>query len=102
MSTVLIIEDDDAILTGLREALEGEHYDVLFATDGTSGERMARERKPDLIILDLMLPGKNGEDICKSLRSDGIATPIIINQPQSAILPLPCPLGAPFATPGHP
>jgi DNA-binding response OmpR family regulator len=78
MSLVLIVEDDPAILRGLNDNLRFEHYDVLTATDGETGYRLAIEKKPDLVILDLMLPKMNGLDICRKLRSEGFVTPIMM------------------------
>ena len=78
MKTILVIEDDPAIATGLKESLEQEHYTVELATDGTLGHERARAGGADLILLDRMLPGMNGEDICRSVRAAGIATPIIM------------------------
>jgi DNA-binding response OmpR family regulator len=78
MKKILIIEDDPAILEGLRESLELEHYAVEIASDGPGGHERARSSDADLILLDLMLPGMNGEEICRSLRSAGITTPIIM------------------------
>ena len=78
MKRILIIEDDPAIVKGLQESLEDEHYDVLTATDGKEGYEMAGQENPDLILLDLMLPTMNGQDICRKLREDGITVPILM------------------------
>jgi DNA-binding response OmpR family regulator len=78
MQRILIIEDDPAILKGLRAGLEEEHYHILTESDGEKGYQLAQRENIDLIILDLMLPSKNGEDICKELRQKGIQTPIIM------------------------
>ena len=78
MKKILIIEDDSAILTGLEASLEEEHYEVSSSTDGLEGYEKARIEQFDLILLDLRLPGKNGEDICKDLRKEGVNTPIIM------------------------
>ena len=78
MKTILIVEDDPAILKGLRESLEADHYQVLTAMDGGEGYRMAIEQTPDLILLDLMLPTMNGQDICKSLREEKVLVPILM------------------------
>ncbi len=78
MKKILIIEDDPAILQGLAAGLELEHYDVLSAADGEKGFLMAQRENIDLVILDLMLPGKNGEEICRDLRARGINVPIIM------------------------
>jgi len=78
MKRILIIEDDPAILRGLRISLEEEHYQVFSASDGEDGYRLALEKSFDLIILDLMLPGKNGQEVCRELRGQGNSTPIIM------------------------
>ncbi len=78
MKRILIIEDDQAILRGLKDNLEFESYEVLTAVDGEQGYDLARNEKPDLIVLDLMLPRMNGYEICKQLRSEGRTTPILI------------------------
>ncbi len=78
MKKILIIEDDPSIRMGLEECLNAEHYNVTSADDGEKGFAAAKENQHDLIILDLMLPLKNGFDICRELRSIGIKTPIII------------------------
>jgi DNA-binding response OmpR family regulator len=75
---ILIVEDDQAILRGLRDNLEFESYEVFSAADGKNGFDLAREKNPDLIILDLMLPKMNGYEICERLRSEGSRTPILM------------------------
>jgi len=71
MGRILIIEDDRAILRGLVDNLEYENNEVLSATDGASGYTMIREQKPDLVILDLMLPKMSGYEICRKVRAEG-------------------------------
>jgi DNA-binding response OmpR family regulator len=78
MSLVLIVEDDPAILRGLSDNLRMQRYDVLSTSDGADGYRLASERKPDLVILDLMLPNMGGLEICKQLRADGFSAPILM------------------------
>jgi DNA-binding response OmpR family regulator len=78
MKTVLIIEDDPAIVTGLEASFQDEHYEVVKEMDGEEGYRRAKKLSPDVIILDLMLPSKNGEEICRDLRKDGYTTPILM------------------------
>ena len=67
---VLVIEDDSAIAEVLEYNLEREGYDVERSSDGRDGLRLARSNTPDLVILDLMLPGIDGIEICRELRSD--------------------------------
>jgi len=78
MKKILIIEDDPAIRTGLKETFTTEGYDVSDAETGTKGFEIAGKHDFDLIVLDLILPGKDGIEICKELRSDGVKTPIIM------------------------
>src|SRR5206468_2733323 len=63
---------------GLNLSLRLERYDVLTASDGDAGYRLAREKKPDLLILDLMLPGMGGFEVCRKLRAEGFAAPILM------------------------
>lgn len=74
---ILIIEDDEAILRFLRRGLAYEGYQVDTATDGQSGLALARDNPPDLVVLDLMLPGIDGIEVCRRLRAGG-PVPILI------------------------
>jgi DNA-binding response OmpR family regulator len=78
MKQVLIIEDDSAILRGLKDNLESEHFKVLGESDGIKGYQAAKKSQFDIVILDIMLPSMNGMEICKQLRSDGVQTPILM------------------------
>ncbi|MCU0344653.1 MAG: response regulator transcription factor [Ignavibacterium sp.] len=78
MKRILIIEDDPAIRAGIKEAFTTEGYSVSEAETGTKGFELASNNNFDLIILDLILPGKDGIEICKDLRSDGVKTPIVM------------------------
>ena len=78
MSRILIVEDDPAILGGLKHNLEFESHQVLTATDGEAGYRSVRENAPDLIILDLMLPKLGGYDLCRRVRGEGFTAPILM------------------------
>ncbi len=78
MSKILIIEDDPAIVRGLKDTLEDESFEVLTALDGSEGYSKVTSDKPDLIILDLMLPKLDGFDLCRRVRDEGIPTPILI------------------------
>jgi two-component system response regulator VicR len=78
MKRILIIEDDAAILRGLKDNLEYESYEVLTAVDGEEGYFLIKEKKPDLIILDLMLPKMNGYELCRKVRNEGVTTPILM------------------------
>jgi DNA-binding response OmpR family regulator len=78
MTRILIVEDDPAILRGLKDNLVAESYEVLTAADGEAGYRMIREHKPDLVVLDLMLPRMSGYEVCRKLREERINTPILM------------------------
>jgi DNA-binding response OmpR family regulator len=78
MTTVLAIEDDPAILRGLSDNLQFEGYEVITAADGETGYNLQRQRKPDLIVLDLMLPRMSGFELCRKLRGEGVHTPILM------------------------
>ena len=78
MTRVLIVEDDRAILRGLKDNLLAESYEVLTAADGEAGLRLVHEEKPDLVILDLMLPRMSGYEVCRRLRDEGNTTPILM------------------------
>jgi DNA-binding response OmpR family regulator len=84
MKKILIVEDDSSILKGLKENLELEHFNILTESDGEDGYKSAIKNKPDLIILDVMLPSKNGFDICRDIRKENINTPIIMLTGKSA------------------
>lgn len=75
---VLLIEDDTAIARSLKEGLEDEAYVVDVANDGSEGYRTAVADDYDVIILDIMLPGMNGYEVCRALRNDGNKTPILM------------------------
>ena len=76
--TVLIVEDEKSIVDILRFNLEKDDYAVETAYDGETGLRLAVEKNPDLVLLDLMLPKMNGFDVCRRLREKGSNVPIII------------------------
>jgi len=75
---VLLIEDDVTISRLLKEGLEDESYAVDVAHDGNEGYRTAVADEYDVIILDIMLPGMNGYEVCRALRNDGNKTPILM------------------------
>jgi DNA-binding response OmpR family regulator len=78
VTTVLAIEDDPAILRGLSDNLRFEGYEVFTAADGETGYNLQRQHKPDLIVLDLMLPRMSGFELCRKLRGEGVHTPILM------------------------
>jgi len=75
---ILVVEDQLDMLMGLRDNLEFEGYKVVAAVDGLKGLELARTEKPDLVILDIMLPKMDGFDMCKELRAGGLDIPIIM------------------------
>lgn len=78
MKQILIIEDDPAIRIGMKETLTAEGYSVQEAETGIKGFEIASKKEFDLILLDLILPGKDGIEVCKDLRHLGVKTPIIM------------------------
>jgi DNA-binding response OmpR family regulator len=75
---ILIIEDEPDIARGLRDALEFEQFEVTTTGQGLDGIRLVRERAPDLVILDLMLPDSNGFTVCEEIRKTHPVVPIIM------------------------
>jgi len=78
MTKILIVEDEKDMVTGLKFNLEARDYTVSAAYDGEEGYQKAVKEKPDLVILDLMLPKRNGYKVCKSLKEEFPELPIII------------------------
>jgi DNA-binding response OmpR family regulator len=76
--TILIVEDDAAIRRGLRGALVSEGYRVLEAPDGLTGLDLGLREDPDLVVLDLMLPGLDGYEVLRRWRDDGLETPVVV------------------------
>jgi len=82
---ILIIEDDEGIVKLLRRGLAYAGYPVEVALDGETGLVLARDRHPDLVLLDLMLPGMDGLEICQRLRASGGNIPILILTARDAL-----------------
>ncbi|MBA2565064.1 MAG: response regulator transcription factor [Gemmatimonadetes bacterium] len=78
MTRVLVVEDNADLAFGLRNNLEIEGYDVRVAADGNEGLARARDWRPDLVLLDLMLPGLDGFRVLRSIREDGATVPVLI------------------------
>jgi DNA-binding response OmpR family regulator len=76
--TILIIEDEPSMVLGLSDALGFEGYRVVSAGTGREGLELARQEKPDLVVLDLMLPDTNGYEVCSELRRGSRTVPILI------------------------
>jgi two-component system, OmpR family, alkaline phosphatase synthesis response regulator PhoP len=75
---ILIIEDEESLVITIRDRLQSEGYSVEYALDGITGSDRARRESFDAIILDVMLPGMSGFDLCRDLRQQGVATPILM------------------------
>jgi len=84
MKRILVIEDEPQMLLGLRDNLELEGYEVQTAADGEEGLAKAATFAPDLVILDIMLPKKNGFDVCRELRARSNSTPVVMLTARSA------------------
>ena len=78
MPRILVVEDEPGIAMALEDDLTMEGYQVEVAGDGPTGSKLAREKGFDLILLDVMLPGKDGFEVCRELRRAGIKTPILM------------------------
>ena len=90
--TILIIEDDKTLMRGLKDNFEFAGFAVITSEDGEEGFEKVLNNSPDLIVLDLMLPGMNGYEICRSLREQELDIPIIMltvkNQESDVVLGL--------------
>jgi DNA-binding response OmpR family regulator len=78
MPRILVVEDEPTIAMALRDDLELEGHSVDVVSDGVTAETAALERRHDLILLDVMLPSKDGLSVCRTIRDAGVATPIIL------------------------
>jgi DNA-binding response OmpR family regulator len=75
---ILVVEDDPAILAGVTDLLEAEGFAVVQATDGNAAIARHREARPDLLLLDIMIPERNGYDVCREIRRSDPVTPVIM------------------------
>jgi len=78
MSRILVVEDEPGIALALQTDLRLEGYEVEVVVDGITASRRAREEPFDLILLDIMLPGKDGFEVCREVRSAGVKAPILM------------------------
>lgn len=70
MTTIMVIDDDDLVAQTLQRALKMYGYQVMLASGGTEGLQLARRHPPDLIILDIIMPGADGYEVCRQIRND--------------------------------
>jgi DNA-binding response OmpR family regulator len=82
---ILVVEDEPKVADALREGLESEDYEVEIARTGEEGFFLVNAQTFDLVILDLMLPGRDGLDILKTLRRRGLQTPVLILTARDAV-----------------
>jgi DNA-binding response OmpR family regulator len=82
---VLVVEDDQPLVRIMTKSLEANGFQVTSAFDGEDGLRAARDDRPDAIVLDLQLPRLNGVDLCRRLRSEGNAVPILMLTARSTV-----------------
>ena len=78
MARILVVEDEPIIAGALQDDLSLEGYDVTVIADGTAAARYAIQQPVDLIVLDVMLPGRDGVDVCRDVRRAGFRTPILM------------------------
>jgi len=83
---ILLVEDEPGLQITIRDRLISEGYTVETAGDGQEGYELALGQTYDLILLDLMLPGKNGLDVCRDLRQNGLATPVLMLTARDQVL----------------
>ena len=86
MEKILVVEDDVAVQRALRRTFETAGFDVAVAPDGTAAMETFRGFLPRLVILDLRLPGKSGQDICREIKRESPATPILVLSAASDVL----------------
>ncbi|GMV83596.1 MAG: DNA-binding response regulator [Planctomycetota bacterium] len=82
---ILVVEDEPKVARALKQGLEGEHYDVDVATTGEEGFFRLNAETFDLIVLDLMLPGRGGLEILSTMRQRGIQTPVLVLTAKDAV-----------------
>jgi two-component system alkaline phosphatase synthesis response regulator PhoP len=78
MAKILIIEDEQAMVRALKDAFEHHGYIIKIARDGDSGIQLSLSENPDLLLLDVMLPGVDGFEVCRRLRAEGFTAPILM------------------------
>jgi DNA-binding response OmpR family regulator len=78
MTRILVVEDERPLALGLEDDLKLEGYEVEIVANGEAASRRAQEQSFDLVVLDVMLPGKDGFEVCRELRRSGLRTPVIL------------------------
>jgi DNA-binding response OmpR family regulator len=78
MQTILVIDDDESLRDTIGVLLEQEGFRAVLAGDGRTGYEQAVALKPDLVLVDLRLPGMSGMDLCRQMRASGLSTPIVV------------------------
>ena len=86
MEKILVIEDDAAVQRALRRTFESAGFDVSIASDGTSAMETFRATMPRIVILDLRLPGKSGQDLCREIKQECSSVPILVLSAASDVL----------------
>jgi len=76
-SKILIVDDEPHLRTGLRRILNKEGYEAMIAADGETALKLAEEKKPDIVLLDIIMPGMDGREVCRRLREVAVETQII-------------------------
>ena len=84
-TTVLVIEDEESYRQALASGLDGEGFDVALAADGFEGLRLITERQPDIVLLDMLLPGMNGIDVCRKIRAISSVPVIMVSAVDSEL-----------------
>ena len=87
MSLILIVEDNDKNLKLVRDVLQVKGYETIEAGTGEEGVRLARERKPDLVLMDIQLPGINGIEALRLLRADPVTAGIPVAAVTASVMP---------------
>ena len=85
---VLVVDDEPQLCEVLRRILEKEGYDVITTQDGETALRLIKQKKPDVILLDIVMPGMDGREVCRRTRELSTSTPIIYFTARAELDPL--------------
>lgn len=83
---ILLVEDEESLVLTLQDRLESERYEVTVARDGDAATELGARKSFDCIVLDVALPKKNGFDVCRDLRNDGVQTPVLMLTARGQVL----------------